>query len=364
MEYKNTLHYKWDDFKKIDSYRNSFLEIADVKTDLLYGNPEKIISPWISVIIPTFNRKELFQDALDSVLNQLPVDFHWEILVMDNTAMDEKGDTPAFNIVRKINNPRILYYHNRETVWSGYNWNRGVELARGEWLTFLHDDDLLCSDALLSIGKIIRSYGNLSKPLGYIHARRMDFTDVFDEKNAERHNKKYEQSLTRTGALIYGETRTGAPSCGTTILKKAYVNVGGVNAVYGGTADAVLGYQIMRDFTVLHSGKVLGGYRWQDNATLRRSTILELVETDLLFARYRYGLTRWSKIFGYFFWRIQYNMNVHGKRKIGNKDSNVLEVQDFDYIIKYKKNNIILQFIYKLIKNIYHQLEKQGRYSC
>ena len=362
MNYKNTLHYNWEDFKKIDSYRNSFFKIADVKTDLLCGDPEKIVTPWVSVIIPTYNRKKLFQEALKSVLNQLPVDFEWEILVMDNTPMDEKGETPAFNIIQQLNDSRILYYHNRKTVWSGYNWNRGVELARGEWVTFLHDDDLLCSDALLNIGNIIRAYRNLSKPLGYIHARRRDFADEFDENLVKKYEKKYDQMLTRFGALIYGDTRTGAPSCGTTILKKAYVHVGGVNAAYGGTADAVLGYQIMKNFTVLHSGKVLGGYRWQDNATLRKSTILELVETDLLFARYRYGLTLWSRIFGDFFGRIQYNMNIQGKQKIVNKGCNILSIQDFDYITEYKKSNIVLQYIYKIIKNIYHQLEKHGRY--
>ena len=276
--------------------------------------------------------------------------------------MDENGTTPALHLIQKIKDSRIQYYHNRENIGSGYNWNRGVQLARGKWVCFLHDDDVLCSDALFHIGSIIRRHENLRKPLGYIHARRLDFTGNFDENEARKHDKPYELELTRAGALIHGHTRTGAPSCGTTILKEAYLRTGGINYGYGGTADAVLGYQIMRDYTVLESGKVLGGYRWQENATLREETLQNLVEADLLFARYRYGRTRASRIFGMLFERVQHNMNVDGKIALAKKAHLAMSVHDFDQILPYKESSRFVSFLYKMIRQAYHQIEKGNRY--
>lgn len=333
-----------------------------IVSDLMYGIIDNNIESCISVVIPTFNRGASFREALESVLCQQYLDFKWELLVVDNTPLDENGTTPALHLIQKIKDSRIQYYHNRENIGSGYNWNRGVQLARGKWVCFLHDDDVLCSDALFHIGSIIRRHENLRKPLGYIHARRLDFTGNFDENEARKHDKPYELELTRAGALIHGHTRTGAPSCGTTILKEAYLRTGGINYGYGGTADAVLGYQIMRDYTVLESGKVLGGYRWQENATLREETLQNLVEADLLFARYRYGRTRASRIFGMLFERVQHNMNVDGKIALAKKAHLAMSVHDFDQILPYKESSRFVSFLYKMIRQAYHQIEKGNRY--
>lgn len=107
------------------------------------------------MIIPTYNRTGLLKEAIDSVLSQKSVDFMWEVIVIDNTPLDEDGSTPALRIIEKQNDSRILYFHNEENIGSGYNWNRGVEKARGTWVSFLHDDDILYPDALRNIRRIL-----------------------------------------------------------------------------------------------------------------------------------------------------------------------------------------------------------------
>ena len=98
----------------------------------MYGIIDNNIEPCISVVIPTFNRGASFREALESVLCQQYLDFKWELLVVDNTPLDENGTTPALHLIQKIKDSRIQYYHNRENIGSGYNWNRGVQLARGK----------------------------------------------------------------------------------------------------------------------------------------------------------------------------------------------------------------------------------------
>ena len=345
-------------FQRIDDFYNSFNIIKDIKSDLLYGNKNIDKEAFISVIIPTYSRSNLFEEALNSVLLQKKTKFVWEIIVIDNTPLSKSGSTPALDIVRKKDCERVLFYHNRENLGSGNNWNRGVELARGQWVTFLHDDDLLCSDALKNIGDIIFYCPPQQKPLAYIHAKRQDFSEYFDEKTAKKHDKPFLRRLTRTAALIKGCSQTGAPSCGTTILKEAYLNAGGTNPAFGGTADAILGYIIMRDYTVVESGKILGGYRWAENDTLHREVLLKLIETDFYFTQYRYSRTLFSKIFGILFWRVQHNENINKKMNLVEKYNLNIQKSEFNFITPYKENIYILHIMYKIVDKIYYFINK------
>lgn len=333
-------------FKKLEGYIDNFQKIADVKTDLLYGDISREKVVFLSVIIPTFNRSNLLKEAINSVLDQKTVDYEWELLVIDNTPLDEHNSTPALKIITDIGSSSVLYYHNRINIGSGYNWNRGVELARGKWIMFLHDDDVLCSDALLQIRKIIVRDGFYKKPLGYIHANRIKFSDDFDEKQAIKKRWPLQLQLTQNLALFYGHTGTGAPSCGTTILREAYMNAGGINYDYGPTADAILGYQIMKKYTVVRSARVLGGYRWLDNETLKKDTILKLLSSDRLFAKYRYEKNQfgsmWGKIFGDV---IEYN-NYKMKICLCNN-------HELIFTVNKKKFFLIRSLIYRILFGIY-----------
>ena len=93
-------------------------------------NPQK---PTVSVIIPTYNRGWILQEAIDSVLEQ---DFHdYELIVVDDGSVD--------------NTPTILKaYKNEITVLRQANQgvsaarNSGIKAATGRLISFLDSDDL------------------------------------------------------------------------------------------------------------------------------------------------------------------------------------------------------------------------------
>ena len=99
----------------------------------------------ISVIIPVFNAESYVERAIQSVLRQtLPAD---EILIVD----DGSTDRTASRI--KQYEPQIHYVYQNK---AGANEarNRGIQMARGEWIAFLDADDewlpkkLLCHASL------------------------------------------------------------------------------------------------------------------------------------------------------------------------------------------------------------------------
>lgn len=91
-------------------------------------------SPLVSVIVPTFNRCELINDTLSSILKQSYRNI--ELIVIDDGSTD---DTEKF--VKQIKDERLRYY--RIENWGGpaRPRNIGVNHARGVYIAFCDDDD-------------------------------------------------------------------------------------------------------------------------------------------------------------------------------------------------------------------------------
>ena len=90
--------------------------------------------PRVSVIIPTYNRRELVLEAVDSVLNQTYQDF--ELILMDDGSSDGTK-----NAARERYGDRLIYVY-QEHQGVSVARNHGMELARGEYIAFLDSDDL------------------------------------------------------------------------------------------------------------------------------------------------------------------------------------------------------------------------------
>ena len=86
----------------------------------------------ISVIIPTFNRRYVLHRAIESVVNQTrpPI----EIIVVDDGSTDGTRDwlVNTFPLVKYI-------YQDNKGVSSARN--RGIEVSKGSWVSFLDSDD-------------------------------------------------------------------------------------------------------------------------------------------------------------------------------------------------------------------------------
>jgi glycosyltransferase involved in cell wall biosynthesis len=90
--------------------------------------------PFFSIIIPTYNRSKKLKQAIDSVLAQTFTDF--EILVMDDGSTD---NTPE--IIAEYKDQKIIYQWDTNSGGPARPRNRGLKIAKGEWICFLDADD-------------------------------------------------------------------------------------------------------------------------------------------------------------------------------------------------------------------------------
>jgi glycosyltransferase involved in cell wall biosynthesis len=90
-------------------------------------------SPFFSIIIPTYNRVHILQEAINGTLNQTFEDF--ELIISDD------GSTDGTNkMVEASTDARVKYlFHPNQGVCSARN--EGAKQAKGEFLIFLDSDD-------------------------------------------------------------------------------------------------------------------------------------------------------------------------------------------------------------------------------
>lgn len=101
------------------------------------------VTPVLSVVVPTYNRKERLLRALDALAGQ-DVDVPYEIVVVSDGSTDGTEDA-----LESLDLGVPLVSVRQENAGPSAARNRAVELARGEILVFV-DDDIVAAPGLLS----------------------------------------------------------------------------------------------------------------------------------------------------------------------------------------------------------------------
>lgn len=90
--------------------------------------------PFFTVIIPTYNRADLIEVSINSVLQQTFNDY--EIIVIDDASQDDTQ-----KVVSKFSDNRIQYIKNEINLERSRTRNKAINLAKGNYITFLDSDD-------------------------------------------------------------------------------------------------------------------------------------------------------------------------------------------------------------------------------
>jgi glycosyltransferase involved in cell wall biosynthesis len=96
-------------------------------------------NPKVSICIPTYNRREYLKETLDSVLSQTYKNY--EIVIVDDGSTDGTEET-----VKRLGIPVTYYW--QKNAGDAAARNKLIELARGEYISFIDSDDLLMPDSI------------------------------------------------------------------------------------------------------------------------------------------------------------------------------------------------------------------------
>lgn len=131
---------------------------------------KKIKSKKISVVVCTYNRCKLLNNALKSLISQSLAEKYYEVIVVDNNSSDQTK-----KIVNDFIGTPIRYCTEKEQGLS-YARNLGIKEAKGDYIAFIDDDaiaDRMWLETALSVinrispkifGGIILPYYETDKP--------------------------------------------------------------------------------------------------------------------------------------------------------------------------------------------------------
>jgi len=95
------------------------------------------MAPQLTVFMPSYNRAATYlQAAIDSVLKQSFGDF--ELLIVDDGSTDNTRE-----VVAGYTDKRIVFHPMEKNYGEYWVTNYGIAHARGQYLTWVHTDDLL-----------------------------------------------------------------------------------------------------------------------------------------------------------------------------------------------------------------------------
>lgn len=112
-------------------------------------------SPYFSVCIPTYNRAALLERCVGKLLNQTCGDY--EILIGDNCSEDNTGE-----VAQRFNDERIIYHRQERNVGPWMNFISLLDMARGTYVLFHQDDDILHPHFLQRIRQVTCDHENIT----------------------------------------------------------------------------------------------------------------------------------------------------------------------------------------------------------
>lgn len=126
--------------------------------------------PLVSICLPTYNGAKWIRESVNSALRQTYENI--ELVVVDDGSADDTVDQ-----IRSFNDWRINVHTNEKNIGLTRNWNKCLNLARGEFIKFLHQDDVLYPHCVESMMNLFLKYDGI----GFVFSTR----DLLVDKGAD-----------------------------------------------------------------------------------------------------------------------------------------------------------------------------------
>ncbi len=223
-------------------------------------------------------------EAIKSAINQKNIDFEYEILVMCDDPKSELKEACFYQ-----DKKNIFFYRNRKNLGLYNSSNLGAAIARGRYIAFLHDDDILYPEYLSAINIFLEN--KRYKPKCILVNRDVSCTVSGLPKSAANKSIKYIKIIIflpffivrrilrksykiitlREGLTYLLSNVYKAPSCGALFEKEVFMESGGFNQDFWPVSDYYYFLNFNKNHPVYMLRDKLACYRWLDNLSQNKA---------------------------------------------------------------------------------------------
>lgn len=218
-----------------------------------------------TIAIPTCNGSAFLESTLRGVLAQSDTDF--ELLICDDASRD---DTLKVVLCICGKRARIVVNDSGKSMGLASNWNRCVAEASGDWITILHQDDLLEPEFLEEhrrIAELHKSAGLIIGPVKMVDATGHEST--LGEDSDFRWPDRF--ALWPAGALSRVLVKSNPIRCpGVSFRKELHTRLGGFDANWKYVVDWDFWHRLGQITDVAVLGDCLASQRWHHASETQR----------------------------------------------------------------------------------------------
>lgn len=248
----------------------------------------------VSICIPTYNGEAFISEAMRSAVSQTYANL--EIIVSD----DDSSDNTCSIIKSFLSKTSIpIHIHKHKPQGIGANWNHCVSKAKGDYIKFLFQDDILEPNCI----EIMMNMAIKNPKVGLVYCKRKFIFDTLTSKLEAfisyygKLHEHWDHIIIAEGILsgkVYLKDRAllnspknkiGEPSAAL-LRKSVFVKVGYFNEDLKQTLDFEFWYRIMTQFDIGFIDQILVHFRLhKDQASVLNKKHGDN-EQDLLFKIY------------------------------------------------------------------------------
>lgn len=199
--------------------------------------------PKVSVIMPAYNAEKYIAEAIDSILAQTYTDY--EFIIINDCSTDRTEE-----IILSFKDSRIVYLKNEENMGVAKTLNRGLSVARGEYIARMDADDISLPERF---EKQIQ-YLDAHKDVAVLGTALVRFgTDIVDEK------RSFSTDCRQMKTDMFFSCGLAHPSV--MMRRKEILELGGYDAAYNGMEDYALWCRVCKSYCVTTLPETLLRYR-------------------------------------------------------------------------------------------------------
>lgn len=158
----------------------------------------------VSVILSVYNGEKYLRDAITSIVMQSYKDI--ELILIDDGSTDSSIDIEK-EFAKSYQNIRLYTQQNHGL---GYSRNRGVSLAKGEWITFFDADDI--ADERM-IESLVNNAVSTNSDVSYVQLQRFHTPKPYICKNNVK-SVRLKKLHSRQSVMQYFQSRLGNVTAG------------------------------------------------------------------------------------------------------------------------------------------------------
>lgn len=226
----------------------------------------------VSVIVPNYNHESYLKERIDSILNQSYQNF--EVIILDDCSTDNSYE--VIELYR--DHPKISHIvYNKVNSGSTFKqWNKGVSLAKGNWVWIAESDDTAEKELLQKL--ITPILLDSSIVLSYCQSNRMDSKGIItgDWMSQTNHLKRnYHQDFIEEGRLFIKEDlleKNVLPNASAVLFKKqTFFKVRGADEDIRYNSDWLLWMKILTLGKISYVSDIFNNFRYHENSVIAKS---------------------------------------------------------------------------------------------